>query len=101
MPVLETPGLENVRQAGGLTTGQAAFIEQARNQGRVYIEQPYEYYSADNHKAWRTLYARMLPRWERYANRHFLDGIQSLCLDPANVPRLDDVNRFLSPLTGF
>src|SRR5437763_11446806 len=43
----------------------------------------------------------MLPRWDRYANKHFLAGIGSLCLSPDRVPRLDDVNRFLSPLTGF
>src|SRR5437763_12540509 len=43
----------------------------------------------------------MLPRWDRYANKHFLAGIASLCLSPDRVPRLDDVNRFLSPLTGF
>ena len=43
----------------------------------------------------------MRPRWERYANEHFLEGIQSLCLDPDRIPRLDDVNRFLRPLTGF
>jgi phenylalanine-4-hydroxylase len=43
----------------------------------------------------------MIPRWERYANRHFLKGIEALQLDPLRVPRLEDVNRFLSPLTGF
>jgi phenylalanine-4-hydroxylase len=43
----------------------------------------------------------MLPRWEQYANPHFQAGIGSLCLSPDRVPRLDDVNRFLSPLTGF
>jgi phenylalanine-4-hydroxylase len=43
----------------------------------------------------------MLPRWRQYANPHFLKGIDNLCLDPSRVPRLDDVNRFLSPLTGF
>ena len=32
---------------------------------------------------------------------HFLDGIHSLCLDPHRIPRLEDVNRFLRPLTGF
>ena len=85
----------------GLTTTRAPFIEQARHDGQLYIEQPYELYSADNHEAWRRLYDRMLPRWERYANPRFLQGISNLCLDPARVPRLDDVNRFLSPLTGF
>jgi len=43
----------------------------------------------------------MGPRWNQYANEAFLRGIDSLCLSPNAVPRLDDVNRFLSPLTGF
>ena len=34
-------------------------------------------------------------------NHAFQRGIQSLCLDPESVPKLDDVNRFLQPLTGF
>jgi len=67
----------------------------------LFIRQPYERYSDENHQVWRTLYARMLPRWERYANRHFQQGIESLCLDPNRIPKLEDVNRFLRPLTGF
>ena len=85
----------------GLTTTEAAFIEEARGQGRLYIHQPYELYSAENHAAWRSLYSRMKPKWEQHANQHFLRGIASLCFDPERVPKLDDVNRFLNPLTGF
>jgi phenylalanine-4-hydroxylase len=85
----------------GLTTTKAPFIEQAVQNGQLYIHQPYELYTEANHEAWRGLYSRMLPRWRQYANPHFLTGIDNLCLDPARVPRLDDVNRFLSPLTGF
>jgi phenylalanine-4-hydroxylase len=85
----------------GLTTNQAPFIEEARRHGEIYIRQPYELYSAENHEAWRRLYSRMRPRWEKYANEHFLEGIRSLCLSPQRVPRLDEVNRFLRPLTGF
>src|SRR5256714_722538 len=84
-----------------LTTGEAPFIESSQSVGELYIPQPYEQYSNENHEAWRRLYKRMLPRWERYANEHFLKGIDSLCLDPDRVPKLDDVNRFLAPLTGF
>jgi phenylalanine-4-hydroxylase len=84
-----------------LTTGEAPFIEAAQSRGELYIRQPYELYSAENHEAWRRLYARMLPPWERYANPHFRQGIDALCLDPERVPRLEDVNRFLRPLTGF
>jgi phenylalanine-4-hydroxylase len=80
---------------------KAAFIEEARAAGQLYIDQPYELYSEDNHEAWRRLYARMAPRWERYANAFFLHGVRSLCLDPHHIPRLQDVNRFLKPLTGF
>ena len=85
----------------GLTTNAAPFIDQAKRDGQLYVSQPYELYSEENHEAWRKLYARMLPRWERYANEHYLRGIRSLCLDPDHVPRLEDVNHFLRPLTGF
>src|ERR1700704_4108093 len=85
----------------GLTTGQSAFIEQAQHNGQLYIQQPYELYSDENHEAWRRLFSRMLPRWDRYGNEHFLKGIGSLWLDPLHVPKLEDVNSFLKPLTGF
>src|SRR5271155_4125534 len=85
----------------GMTTNDAPFIEEAKRGGQLYIEQPYQLYSGENHQAWRKLYARMLPRWDRYANEHFLRGIHSLCLDPDRIPHLEDVNRFLRPLTGF
>ena len=45
----------------GLTTTKAAFIEQAQAEGRLYIHQPYELYSADNHDAWHRLFTRMEP----------------------------------------
>jgi phenylalanine-4-hydroxylase len=86
---------------GDLTTGQAPFIEEAQLNGELYIQQPYELYSAENHETWRTLYLRLQPRWEQYANPRFQDGISSLCLPQDRIPRLEDVNRFLSPLTGF
>jgi phenylalanine-4-hydroxylase len=67
-----------------------------------FIEaQPYHLYTEENHEAWRRLYARMRPKWEQYANRYFLKGVQSLCFDPDRIPKLQEVNRFLSPLTGF
>ncbi len=85
----------------GLTTTRAPFIEQAQAEGRLYIDQPYELYSEANHDVWRRLYARMGERWQRYANHRFLEGLQTLCLDPERVPRLEDVNKFMAPLTGF
>ncbi len=85
----------------GLTTTRAPFIEAAQAAGRLYIDQPYELYSDANHDVWHRLYGRMGERWARYANEKFLEGIRTLQLDPTKVPRLEDVNRFMAPLTGF
>ncbi len=85
----------------GLTTTRAPFTEAAREAGQLFIEQPYELYSARNHEAWRQLFARMGDRWRMYANPRFLQGVDTLCLDPNAVPRLEDVNKFMSPRTGF
>jgi phenylalanine-4-hydroxylase len=87
--------------ATGLTTGRAPFVEQARNRGDLYISQPYELYTQENHDAWARLFARIQPRWERYANPRFLHGVEALALPHDRVPRLADVNRRLQPLTGF
>jgi phenylalanine-4-hydroxylase len=98
--VVSTTGDES-RFRTGLTTTMAPFIEDAQSHGELYIEQPYELYSEENHEAWRKLFARMHERWAKYANEHFLKGIESLCFNPDSVPRLEDVNKFLQPLTGF
>src|SRR4051794_15579145 len=88
-------------RTAGLTTTRAPFIEEAQRNGQLYITQPYDLYSEENHEAWRRLYAAQLPLWAKYANEHFLGGIQNLSLPADRVPRLSEVNQFLSPLTGF
>jgi phenylalanine-4-hydroxylase len=85
----------------GLTTTRAPFIEAAQSRGELYIHQPYELYSEANHEAWGKLYARMHDRWLKYANHRFLQGLETLCLTPDRVPRLEDVNKFMAPRTGF
>jgi phenylalanine-4-hydroxylase len=87
--------------APGLTTTRAPFIEHAHGRGELFIHQPYELYSEDNHRTWSRLLERIRPRWERYANAKFLEGVETLRLDPTRVPRLEDINRFLAPRTGF
>ena len=84
-----------------LTTTRAPFIEEARHRGKLFIRQPYELYSETNQETWRRLYARILPRWRKYANARFLEGLDRLSLNPGRIPRLEDINRFLAPLTGF
>src|ERR1700677_129485 len=101
------PTLASTDPVIGLTNGEAPFIpvapfiKEARDRGEIYISQPYELYSDENHETWRRLYARMVPRWDKYANQHFLDGVHSLCLNPRRAPRLEEINGFLGPLTGF
>jgi phenylalanine-4-hydroxylase len=85
----------------GLTTGAAPFVEDSRSHGRLFIHQPYDQYSAENHKSWAALFERLQPRWNKYANRHYLAGLELLCLPADRVPLLDGVNKFLGPLTGF
>jgi phenylalanine-4-hydroxylase len=100
LPLVQTV-LSSTEKARGLTTTKAPFIEQAVAEGKVYIHQPYELYSEDNHEAWRKLFARMGERWERHAHTGFLQGLKTLNFDPNRVPRLEDVNRFLEPTTRF
>jgi len=85
----------------GLTTTKAPFIENAQKTGQIFIHQPYELYSEENQEAWRKLYAMLRPKWERFANGKFLQGIASLCLRADRIPTLEEVNAFLQPLTGF
>jgi phenylalanine-4-hydroxylase len=85
----------------GLTTTQAPFIEAARARGDIYIHQPYELYSEANHATWGRLLGRMHDRWERYANDRYLQGLEKLQLRPERIPRFEEVNRFMRPLTGF
>ncbi|MEP6754687.1 MAG: phenylalanine 4-monooxygenase [Chthonomonadales bacterium] len=85
----------------GLTTTRAPFIERAQRDGQLYITQPYELYSTDNQQAWHNLYTSMIPSWKKYANSHFLKGMDSLGLNPDRIPLLTEVNKFLNPLTGF
>ncbi|REJ68176.1 MAG: phenylalanine 4-monooxygenase [Planctomycetota bacterium] len=85
----------------GLTTTEAPFIENAQRNGELFIQQPYELYSDENQDTWQRLYRLIHPKWERYAAAEFLAGVEKLRLGPDAIPRLEDINRFLDPLSGF
>lgn len=93
--------MKKKQKFSGLTTTKSPFIENAQEEGQIFIHQPYELYSEDNQEAWRKLYALLCPKWERFANVKFMQGIRCLCLKPDRIPTLDEVNAFLGPLTGF
>lgn len=84
-----------------LTTGAADFIDEAVESGNLFIEQPYSLYSGENQETWKRLYALLEPLWRKYANGRFLQGVSNLMLNPSEIPRLEDVNKFLEPMTRF
>ncbi len=90
-----------MESTGDLTTTKAPFIEEAQAGGQLYIEQPYHLYSESNQRTWKSLYDRILPRWKKYAHPKFLEGVNNVALDSEQVPKLEDINNFLSPLSGF
>jgi len=85
----------------GLTTTKAPFIEEAKSRNEMFIRQPYELYSEENQEAWRRLYARIKPKWEKFSTPKFLEGVNKLALPSDRIPRLEEINQFLAPLTGF
>lgn len=89
------------KKGEGLTTTKAPFIEQAQHNGERFIHQPYDLYSEENHLAWSNLYTRIQDRWQKYANPKFLEGVAKLNLDSKRVPKIEEINSFLNPLTGF
>jgi phenylalanine-4-hydroxylase len=93
--------MSTVETVNDLTTTRAPFIEEAKERGDLFIHQPYERYSEDNQEAWRRLYDAQMPKWRQYAHPKFLEGLDQLALDPDHIPRLEDVNRFLEPLSRF
>lgn len=85
----------------GLTTTKAPFIEEAQHNGQLYIHQPYELYSEENQRTWQRLYDAIQPRWEKYANSKFMEGLKVLRLRRDRIPVLDEINEFLAPISGF
>lgn len=84
-----------------LTTTEAPFIEEQKAAKKLFIEQPYHLYSDENHETWRRLFLRMVPQWEAHAHPKFREGLEALALPADRIPRLEEVNRFLQPRTGF
>ena len=101
MPVLQASDSPQAPTQGDLTTTRAPFIEQSLERGELFIHQPYEQYSEANQSTWRKLYAALEPKWRRYAHPRFLDGVDRLALNPERIPRLEEINEFLEPLSAF
>ena len=67
----------------------------------LFSRQSYESYSAADHATWHLLIGRVRECWNRYANERFLEGVEGLHLPSDELPRLSEVDAFLSPRSGF
>jgi len=67
----------------------------------LFILQKPEQYTADHDRVWETLCRRQEATLRGRACRQFYDGLERIRLDFAKVPRLDDINQRISPITGW
>ncbi len=58
-------------------------------------------FTEDQHKIWRTLHDRMLPRIQQHACREYLDGFQRLQIPRETIPSLEQLNARITPATGW
>ena len=67
----------------------------------IYIEQDYDAYTTEDHEVWQTLCSRQLESLKDKACRQFFEGLERTGLDTSRVPRLDDINARVRPITGW
>lgn len=58
-------------------------------------------FTADQHRIWKTLFARQLPQVGRYACAEYLTGLEILRLPQARIPSLQELNQRMTPVTGW
>lgn len=58
-------------------------------------------FTEDQHKIWKTLCDRQLPRVRELACSEFLEGLEILDLPLDRIPSLDELNRAITPNTGW
>lgn len=73
----------------------------ATNDDQAPTTQNWESYTAEDHLVWATLYERRMGTLVSTASRVFLDGARAIGLDASSVPRLDEINARLQPVTGW
>lgn len=68
---------------------------------RMYIDQHYEGYSAENQETWTTLYDRQMEYLAENASNVYLTGARAINLRRDRIPPLEVINARLKPLTGW
>lgn len=65
------------------------------------VEQPWDGYSADDHRTWGTLYARQRKLLVGRACDEFLQAQDAMGMDATRIPRFDQLNEVLGAATGW
>lgn len=65
------------------------------------VEQPWNDYSAEDHRTWATLFERQMALLPGRACAEFFQGVESLGMSADQIPRFDDLNRKLRASTGW
>lgn len=71
---------------------------------KMYIDQRYDGYSAENQETWRILYDRQMEFLESRASTVYLEGARAINLVRDHLPYLEgskSINNFLEKLTGW
>ena len=88
--------------APGLTTSRAPFIEKPRSTGSCISNSRMSFTPLRTTRRGVSCTQRMTPDdGSDMPTSISCEAFTPLCLNPDRVPRLQDVNRFLCPLTGF
>lgn len=83
---------------GGASSHEAVPLSVAQP---FLIQQDWNTYTAEQHAVWAELVRRRMPQLRRHAAEEYLNGFEQIGLCEDTIPRLSDVNRRLSPRTGW
>jgi phenylalanine-4-hydroxylase len=71
------------------------------NAAQFFIEQRPADYTRENHAVWKLLFNRRMEHLRQVGSRAFLNGIESIGLEPYLLPELKLMNARLEPITGW
>ncbi len=65
------------------------------------IEQPWDSYSAEDHRTWATLFERQMDILPGRACQEHLDALAGLRMDAGRIPKFTEINTLLKAATGW
>jgi phenylalanine-4-hydroxylase len=65
------------------------------------VDQPWDSYSAEDHRTWATLFRRQLALLPNRACREHLEAVEAFGMSADAIPKFGDINRVLEAATGW